>query len=47
MRSWHTRRPQFDRDVERVADRIRQFYNIRGEHIEPVGFVYYWWPEPN
>ncbi len=46
MRSWRTRLEQFDRDLEREPQRIREFYEVRAKRIEPVGLVYLW-PETN
>ena len=37
---------QFDRDLEREPQRIREFYEVRAKRIEPVGLVYLW-PETN
>jgi superfamily II DNA or RNA helicase/DNA-binding transcriptional regulator YiaG len=46
MRSWRTRLQQFDRDLEREPQRIREFYDVRAQRVEPVGLVYLW-PETN
>ena len=46
MRSWRTRLAQFDRDLEREPRRIREFYEVRAQRVEPVGLVYLW-PETN
>jgi len=46
MRSWRVRLKQFDRDLEREPQRIRDFYEVRARRIEPVGLVYLW-PETN
>ena len=46
MRSWRTRLEQFDRDLEREPQRIREFYEVRARRVEPVGLVYLW-PETN
>ncbi len=46
MRSWRTRLEQFDRDLEREPQRIREFYDVRAKRVEPVGLVYLW-PETN
>jgi hypothetical protein len=46
VRSWHERLAQFDRDLETEPDRIRGFYAVRAQRIEPVGLVYLW-PESN
>jgi hypothetical protein len=46
MRSWRTRLEQFDNDLEREPQRIKDFYEVRAKRIEPVGLVYLW-PETN
>jgi superfamily II DNA or RNA helicase len=46
MRSWRGRLEQFDRDLEREPQRIREFYEVRAKRVEPVGLVYLW-PETN
>ncbi len=46
MRSWGNRLEQFDRDLEREPQRVREFYEVRATRIEPVGLVYLW-PETN
>jgi superfamily II DNA or RNA helicase len=46
VRSWRWRLEQFDRDLEREPQRIRDFYEVRAKRIEPVGLVYLW-PETN
>ena len=46
MRSWRVRLEQFDRDLEREPQRVREFYEVRARRIEPVGLVYLW-PETN
>jgi len=46
MRSWRSRLKQFDRDLEREPQRIREFYELHAKRIEPVGLVYLW-PETN
>jgi superfamily II DNA or RNA helicase len=46
MRSWRTRLEQFDRDIEREPQRIREFYEVRAQRIEPIGLIYLW-PETN
>ena len=46
MRSWRIRLEQFDRDLEREPQRIREFYEVRAKRVEPVGLVYLW-PETN
>jgi superfamily II DNA or RNA helicase len=46
MKSWRSRLVQFDRDLEKEPQRIREFYDARVTRIEPVGIVYLW-PESN
>lgn len=46
MRSWETRLEQFDRDLASEPARVREFYEVRAQRIEPVGLVYLW-PETN
>ncbi len=46
MRSWRIRLEQFDRDLEHEPQRIREFYEVRAQRVEPVGLVYLW-PETN
>ena len=46
MRHWRMRLEQFDRDLKEEPDRIREFYKVRAERVEPVGLVYLW-PETN
>jgi superfamily II DNA or RNA helicase len=46
MRSWRSRLDQFDRDLQREPQRVREFYEVRAKRIEPVGLVYLW-PESN
>ncbi len=46
MRSWRSRLEQFDRDLEREPQRVREFYEVRAQRVEPVGLVYLW-PETN
>jgi hypothetical protein len=46
MRSWRMRLEQFDRDLEREPQRVRSFYEVRAQRVEPVGLVYLW-PETN
>jgi hypothetical protein len=42
MRSWRIRLEQFDLDLGREPQRIREFYEVRAKRIEPVGLVYLW-----
>ncbi len=46
MRHWRRRLDLFDRNLEDEPARIRSFYEVRAERIEPVGIVYLW-PETN
>ncbi len=46
MRHWQRRLDQFDQDLEREPERIREFYEVRAQRVEPVGLVYLW-PETN
>ncbi len=46
MRHWRMRRDQFDRDLQHEPARIRGFYKVRAQRVEPVGLVYLW-PETN
>ena len=46
VRWWRIRLQQFERDLEREPQRIRDFYEVRAKRIEPVGLVYLW-PETN
>jgi hypothetical protein len=46
VRSWRTRLEQFNHDLEREPQRIREFYEVRAKRVEPIGLVYLW-PETN
>ena len=46
IRHWATRLDQFDQDLEREPERIREFYKVRAQRVEPVGLIYLW-PETN
>ena len=46
VRAWRTRLEQFDRDLEHEPPRVRAFYEVRAQRVEPVGLVYLW-PETN
>jgi superfamily II DNA or RNA helicase/vacuolar-type H+-ATPase subunit H len=46
IRAWRLRLEQFDRDLAVEPERIRGFYKVRAQRIEPVGLVYLW-PETN
>ena len=40
--AWRRRLGQFDRDLETEPSRIREFYEVRAQRVEPVGLVYLW-----
>ena len=46
MAHWRLRQSQFEQDLANEPDRIRDFYAVRAQRIEPVGLVYLW-PETN
>jgi hypothetical protein len=46
VRSWRTRLDQFEHDLDREPQRIREFYEVRAKRVEPIGLVYLW-PETN
>ena len=46
MRHWQRRLDQFDLDVQREPQRVREFYEVKVQRVEPVGLVYLW-PETN
>jgi superfamily II DNA or RNA helicase len=46
VRWWRDRLSLFDRDLAEQPDRIRNFYEVRAQRVEPVGLVYLW-PETN
>ena len=46
IRHWRRRLERFDADLREEPGRIRAFYQVRAERIEPVGVVYLW-PESN
>ena len=46
MRHWQHRLGQFDEDLLREPARVREFYEVRVQRVEPVGLVYLW-PETN
>ena len=46
MRHWRRRLDLFERDLEREPARVREFYEVRVQRVEPVGLVYLW-PETN
>ena len=44
--AWRRRLTQFDRDLETEPARIRAFYAVHAQRVEPVGLVYLW-PDTN
>ena len=40
--AWRRRITQFDRDRETEPARIREFYKVHAQRVEPVGLVYLW-----
>ena len=40
--SWRTRLARFDRDLETEPARVREFYEVRAQRVEPIGLVYLW-----
>ncbi len=46
MRSWPIRLAQFERDLQTEPQRVRDFYAVRAQRVEPIGLVYLW-PESN
>ena len=46
MRAWRTRLEQFHRDIEAEPARLRRFYEVHAQRVEPIGLVYLW-PESN
>lgn len=46
VRSWRLRLDQFDRDLASEPERLRDFYEVKAQRVEPVGLVYLW-PETN
>ena len=45
-RHWRRRLDSFDRDLAEEPKRIKAFYEVRAQRVEPVGLVYLW-PETN
>ena len=45
-RHWRRRLDSFDRDLAEEPKRIKAFYKVRAQRVEPVGLVYLW-PETN
>ena len=46
MRHWRRRLDLFEQDLESEPARVREFYEVRVQRVEPVGLVYLW-PETN
>lgn len=46
VKAWRLRLDQFDHDLRTEPDRIREFYEVKAQRVEPVGLVYLW-PETN
>jgi len=46
LKAWEVRLRQFDNDLKREPPRIREFYEVKAQRIEPIGLVYLW-PETN
>lgn len=46
QRVWEQRLAAFERDIVEEPQRVRSFYEVRAQRIEPVGLVYLW-PETN
>ena len=46
MRHWRRRLDLFEQDLVREPARVREFYEVRVQRVEPVGLVYLW-PETN
>lgn len=46
QRAWEDRLAAFEHDVISEPQRVREFYEVRAQRVEPVGFVYLW-PETN
>ncbi len=46
MRSWRGRLAHFENDLRDEPQRIRDFYEVKAQRIEPVGLIYLW-PESN
>jgi superfamily II DNA or RNA helicase len=42
VRAWRRRLDQFAHDLEHEPGRIREFYDVRVDRLEPVGLVYLW-----
>ena len=46
MQHWHRRLDQFEQDLAHEPARMREFYEVKVQRVEPVGLVYLW-PETN
>ncbi|PDW03694.1 hypothetical protein CJ255_07650 [Candidatus Viridilinea mediisalina] len=46
QRAWAQRLASFEQDLAHEPQRVRAFYEVRAQRIEPVGLVYLW-PETN
>ena len=42
VKHWRQRLRRFAQDLEREPERIRSFYKVRAQRVEPVGLVYLW-----
>lgn len=42
MSAWRRRLGQFEHDLVHEPERIRRFYEVRTQRVEPVGLVYLW-----
>ena len=40
--SWRARLVKFDQDLKTEPVRIREFYDVRAQRVEPIGLVYLW-----
>ena len=40
--SWRVRLDQFDKDLKTEPARVREFYEVRAQRVEPIGLVYLW-----
>ena len=45
-RAWQQRLVQFENDLKAEPARVRDFYEVRAQRVEPIGLVYLW-PESN
>ena len=46
MKVWRVRLEQFERDLKQEPTRVREFYQVRAQRIDPIGLIYLW-PETN